>query len=249
MSIRRPSHLRLRFVEEGGLTTGVVVVVARIGVPVCKSALDCFVASGVVRARSQPIPERENEVRERRVGTPDVKNDLRCVGICRSLQQDFRVLSEISRRVRVPRNIEVHSGRVRESPALLLEPFRTREEPARRRAAARPEECSSAPASRAPAWRPAPEPRWSRCDHTRTIRSMSAIEVRVRCDRATAARSRANGCRSRRVQERAPSDRRSRSTCPQTRARGHVPNEQAASKCLYLVTRSLDPRAAQGHAG
>ena len=26
-----------------------------------------------------------------------------------------------------------------------------------------------------------------------------------------------------------------------TRARGHFPNEQAALKCLYLVTRSLDP--------
>lgn len=26
-----------------------------------------------------------------------------------------------------------------------------------------------------------------------------------------------------------------------TRARGHFPNEQAAMKCLYLVTRSLDP--------
>ena len=25
------------------------------------------------------------------------------------------------------------------------------------------------------------------------------------------------------------------------RARGHFPNEQAALKCLYLVTRSLDP--------
>jgi len=25
------------------------------------------------------------------------------------------------------------------------------------------------------------------------------------------------------------------------RARGHVPTEQAALKCLYLVTRSLDP--------
>ncbi len=26
-----------------------------------------------------------------------------------------------------------------------------------------------------------------------------------------------------------------------TRARGHFPNEQAATKCLYLVVRSLDP--------
>jgi transposase-like protein len=26
------------------------------------------------------------------------------------------------------------------------------------------------------------------------------------------------------------------------RARGHFPTEQAALKCLYLVTRSLDPR-------
>ena len=25
------------------------------------------------------------------------------------------------------------------------------------------------------------------------------------------------------------------------RARGHFPNEQTALKCLYLVTRSLDP--------
>lgn len=28
------------------------------------------------------------------------------------------------------------------------------------------------------------------------------------------------------------------------RARGHFPNEQAALKCLYLVTRSLDPTGA-----
>ena len=28
-----------------------------------------------------------------------------------------------------------------------------------------------------------------------------------------------------------------------TRARGHFPNEQAALKCLYLVVRSLDPKA------
>jgi putative transposase len=27
------------------------------------------------------------------------------------------------------------------------------------------------------------------------------------------------------------------------KARGHFPTEQAAMKCLYLVTRSLDPRA------
>ena len=26
------------------------------------------------------------------------------------------------------------------------------------------------------------------------------------------------------------------------RARGHFPNDQAALKCLYLVTRSLDPK-------
>jgi putative transposase len=26
-----------------------------------------------------------------------------------------------------------------------------------------------------------------------------------------------------------------------TRSRGHVPNEQAALKCLYMVVRSLDP--------
>ena len=26
------------------------------------------------------------------------------------------------------------------------------------------------------------------------------------------------------------------------KARGHFPNEQAAMKCLYLVTRSLDPK-------
>ena len=31
------------------------------------------------------------------------------------------------------------------------------------------------------------------------------------------------------------------------RARGHFPNEQAALKCLYLVTRSLDPTG-QGRA-
>ena len=31
------------------------------------------------------------------------------------------------------------------------------------------------------------------------------------------------------------------------RARGHFPSEQAALKCLYLVTRSLDPTGA-GHA-
>jgi transposase-like protein len=31
------------------------------------------------------------------------------------------------------------------------------------------------------------------------------------------------------------------------RARGHFPNDQAALKCLYLVTRSLDP-AGQGRA-
>ena len=33
------------------------------------------------------------------------------------------------------------------------------------------------------------------------------------------------------------------------RARGHFPNEQAALKCLYLVTRSLDPTGGTGHAG
>ena len=39
--------------------------------------------------------------------------------------------------------------------------------------------------------------------------------------------------------------------CPSTpryrravKARGHFPNEQAALKCLYLVTRSLDPTGA-----
>jgi hypothetical protein len=29
------------------------------------------------------------------------------------------------------------------------------------------------------------------------------------------------------------------------KARGHFPTEQAALKCLYLVTRSLDPTACQ----
>ena len=34
------------------------------------------------------------------------------------------------------------------------------------------------------------------------------------------------------------------------KARGHFPSEQAALKCLYLVTRSLDPTAAPaGHDG
>jgi putative transposase len=33
------------------------------------------------------------------------------------------------------------------------------------------------------------------------------------------------------------------------RARGHFPTEQAALKCVYLATRSLDPPAAVGHAG
>ena len=34
-----------------------------------------------------------------------------------------------------------------------------------------------------------------------------------------------------------------------TRARGHFPNEQAAMKCLYLVVRSLDPKAPGRNAG
>jgi hypothetical protein len=33
------------------------------------------------------------------------------------------------------------------------------------------------------------------------------------------------------------------------RARGHFPNEQAATKCLYLALRSLDPQAADGNDG
>jgi transposase-like protein len=33
------------------------------------------------------------------------------------------------------------------------------------------------------------------------------------------------------------------------KARGHFPSEQAAMKCLYLVTRSLDPPAWAGHDG
>jgi hypothetical protein len=33
------------------------------------------------------------------------------------------------------------------------------------------------------------------------------------------------------------------------RARGHFPNDAAALKCLYLVTRSLDPTAGQGTLG
>ena len=33
------------------------------------------------------------------------------------------------------------------------------------------------------------------------------------------------------------------------RARGHFPTEQAALKCLYLVTRSLDPTGKVGHDG
>ncbi|GIG30841.1 IS256 family transposase [Cellulomonas marina] len=33
------------------------------------------------------------------------------------------------------------------------------------------------------------------------------------------------------------------------RARGHFPNDAAALKCLYLVTRSLDPRVRDGHDG
>ena len=33
------------------------------------------------------------------------------------------------------------------------------------------------------------------------------------------------------------------------KARGHFPSEQAALKCLYLVTRSLDPTGAAGHDG
>lgn len=33
---------------------------------------------------------------------------------------------------------------------------------------------------------------------------------------------------------------------PAVRARGHFPTEQAALKCLYLVTRSLDPTGAGG---
>jgi transposase-like protein len=33
------------------------------------------------------------------------------------------------------------------------------------------------------------------------------------------------------------------------RARGHFPTEQAALKCLYLVTRSLDPTGKAGHDG
>jgi transposase-like protein len=33
------------------------------------------------------------------------------------------------------------------------------------------------------------------------------------------------------------------------RVRGHFPNEQAALKCLYLTTRSLDPPATAGHDG
>lgn len=34
---------------------------------------------------------------------------------------------------------------------------------------------------------------------------------------------------------------RSTRYCREVKARGHVPTEQAALKCLYLVTRSLDP--------
>ncbi len=33
------------------------------------------------------------------------------------------------------------------------------------------------------------------------------------------------------------------------RARGHFPTEHAALKCLYLVTRSLDPTGKAGHGG
>lgn len=33
------------------------------------------------------------------------------------------------------------------------------------------------------------------------------------------------------------------------RARGHFPNETAALKCLYLVTRSLDPTGGGRHTG
>jgi putative transposase len=33
------------------------------------------------------------------------------------------------------------------------------------------------------------------------------------------------------------------------KARGHFPTEQAAMKCLYLVTRSLDPKAQVRHDG
>ncbi|GAB1689691.1 hypothetical protein KRM28CT15_14940 [Krasilnikovia sp. M28-CT-15] len=35
-----------------------------------------------------------------------------------------------------------------------------------------------------------------------------------------------------------------RSLESKVRARGHFPTEQAALKCLYLVTRSLDPTGA-----